>query len=454
MPSNPFKIFVVEDNEWYNKLLVHTLSLNPDYEIKSFLNAKSLLTSLNENPDVVSLDYGLPDMRGEEVLKKIKEYNSNIGVVIVSEQSEIETAIELLKAGAFDYIVKANDIKDKLLNAVSNIRNNLMLKKQVKILQKEVQKKYDFERSIIGNSSSIKDIYELMSKAVSTNITVTISGETGTGKELVAKAIHYNSKLKEHPFIPVNLAAIPSELTESELFGHEKGSFTGATYRRIGKFEEAGSGTIFLDEIAEMDLNTQAKLLRVLQEKEITRIGSNTPIKVNCRIIVASNKNLKEEVKNGRFREDLYYRILGLPIHLPPLRDRGNDILMLAKFFMDNFCNENEIAIKTLSDKAKKKLLNYQWPGNVRELKSIIELSVVLCNDDIININDITLSEAQDLSQMLTEEHSMREYERLIVDAFMKKYNNDTKLVANKLGIGQTTVYRILKEMSENEHAN
>ncbi len=349
MSEKPFKIFVVEDSEWYNRLLVHTLSLNPDYEIKSFFNGKDFLNSLFELPDIVTLDYRLPDMTGLEVLKKIREENSDVQVILISEQEDIDTVVTLLKLGAYDYIAKSNDIRDRLLNTVKNIRNGIGLKREISTLRREIQKKYSFRQSIIGESPAIKVVYELIDKALNTNITVVISGETGTGKELVAKAIHYNSKRKDKSFVTVNVAAIPSELIESELFGHEKGAFTGAAFRRIGRFEEAHDGTLFLDEIAEMELNLQAKLLRVLQEKEIVRIGSNKPIKTDCRIVVATNKNLKEEVRKGNFREDLYYRLLGLPIELPPLRDRGNDIIILARHFIEKFCQENNMRIKKLS---------------------------------------------------------------------------------------------------------
>jgi DNA-binding NtrC family response regulator len=322
MNERPFKIFVVEDNEWYNKLLVYTLSLIPDYEVKSFFTGKDLLKCLNEAPDIVTLDYRLPDMSGLEILKSIKRENSDIQVILISEQEDINTVVTLLKLGAYDYITKSDDIKDRLLNTVHNIRKGIGLKQEISTLRKEIQKKFTFSQSIIGESIAIKGVYNLIEKALNSNITVVISGETGTGKELVAKAIHYNSTRKDNAFVAVNITAIPRELIESELFGHEKGSFTGASSRRIGRFEEATGGTLFLDEIGEMELNLQAKLLRVLQEKEIVRIGSNKPVKTDCRIIVASNKNLKDEVKKGNFREDLYYRLLGLPIELPPLRDR------------------------------------------------------------------------------------------------------------------------------------
>lgn len=446
MENKPFKIYVVEDNEWYNKLLVHNLSLNPDFVVESFLNGKELIAALTKKPDVVTLDYRLPDTDGESLLKKIKDYDANIEVIIISEQEEIETAVDLLKAGAYDYIVKSKDIKDRLINTVNHIKKNAKLKNQLVTLQKEVQGKYAFEKSIIGNSAALKKVFELIAKATETNISVTITGETGTGKEVVSKAIHYNSPRKDKPFIAVNMAALPAELIESELFGHERGAFTGADTRRKGKFEEAGGGTLFLDEIGEMDMNFQAKLLRVLQEKEVTRVGGNEVIKVNCRIIVATNRNLQEEVKNGKFREDLYYRLFGLPIHLPPLRERDNDTLLLAKFFIDAFCKENNLEPKTISENARKKLLSYNWPGNIRELKSVVELAVVMSSRKEISADDISLSTNDALPNVLTDEMTMREYEIRIVNHYMQKYNNNTKLVADKLGIGQTTVYRLLKE--------
>mgnify|MGYP006188448215 CR=1 FL=1 len=446
MESKPFKIYVVEDNEWYNKLLVHNLSLNPDFVVESFLNGKELVAALTKKPDVVTLDYRLPDTDGESLLKKIKDYDANIEVIIISEQEEIETAVDLLKAGAYDYIVKSKDIKDRLINTVNHIKKNAKLKNQLVSLQKEVQGKYAFEKSIIGNSAALKKVFELIAKATETNISVTITGETGTGKEVVSKAIHYNSPRKDKPFVAVNMAALPAELIESELFGHERGAFTGADTRRKGKFEEAGGGTLFLDEIGEMDMNFQAKLLRVLQEKEVTRVGGNEVIKVNCRIIVATNRNLQEEVKNGKFREDLYYRLFGLPIHLPPLRERDNDTLLLAKFFIDAFCKENSMEPKSIDESARKKLLSYNWPGNIRELKSVIELATVMSSGKEITADDISLSANDALPNVLTDEMTMREYEIRIVNHYMQKCNNNTKLVADKLGIGQTTVYRLLKE--------
>ncbi|HEX7493741.1 MAG TPA: sigma-54 dependent transcriptional regulator [Bacteroidales bacterium] len=449
MSEKPFKIFVVEDSEWYNRLLVHTLALNPDFEIKSFFNGKDFLNCLFELPDIVTLDYRLPDITGLELLKRIREENIDTQVILISEQEDIDTVVSLLKMGAYDYISKSDDIKDRLLNTVKNIRNGIGLKREISTLRREVQKKYSFREIILGESPAIKVVYDLIDKALSTNITVIITGETGTGKELVAKAIHYNSKHKDKSFVTVNVAAIPSELIESELFGHEKGAFTGASYRRIGRFEEADGGTLFLDEIGEMELNLQAKLLRVLQEKEIIRIGSNKPVKTDCRIVVASNKNLKEEVKKGNFREDLYYRLLGLPIELPPLRDRGNDILILASYFIGKFCDENNIPLKKLSVQSQKRLMSYAFPGNVRELKSLIELAVTLSEKDEIEPADLVVDMGDPLSVVASDTLTLREYQVKIIKATLKKNNNDIKQVADKLDIGISTIYRILKEEKE-----
>ena len=446
MDEKPIKIFVVEDHDWYNKLLVHTLSLNPDYEVKSFFNGKDCLNNLHETPDIITLDYRLPDMSGMDVLKRIKDENDEMQVILISEQEDINTVVDLLKLGAYDYITKSNDIKDRLLNTVQNIRKGIGLKKEISTLRREVQKKYSFKNSILGESPAIRRIYELIEKALNTNINVSISGETGTGKELVAKAIHYNSKRKDKPFVAVNVTAIPDGLIESELFGHEKGAFTGAISRRIGKFEEARGGSLFLDEIGEMDLSFQVKLLRALQEKEIIRVGSNKPVATDCRIIVATNKNLKEEVKKGNFREDLYYRLLGLPIELPPLRERGNDVLILAKFFIGHFCLENEMSPKKLSEQAQKKLLSYTFPGNVRELKSVAELAVTLAGNEVIESSDLVFGSDDPVSDAAGEDLTLREYDLRIVKAYLKKYENNTKLVAKKLDIGISTIYRMLKE--------
>jgi len=261
----------------------------------------------------------------------------------------------------------------------------------------------------------------------------------------VAKAIHYNSTRANQPFVAVNVAAIPSELIESELFGYEKGAFTGASTRKIGKFEQANGGTIFLDEIGEMSLNMQSKLLRVLQENELSRLGDNTLIKLDIRLIVSTHKNLADEVKNGNFREDLYYRLLGLPIELPPLRQRGNDIIVLAKYFTDEFCEANNLPKKNISLKAQEKLMSYGYPGNVRELKAVIELAVVLSDTTEIGPESINFNTTDSISNFLFNECTLEEYNKRIVNYFLEKNDNNVVVTAKKLNIGKSTIYRMLK---------
>lgn len=445
MERPKFKAFIIEDNEWYNKLLKHTISLDPDFQIYTYHTAADALKDLHLSPDVITVDYRLPDMMGDELFKQIKDQSPDSEIIFVSEQEDIQTAVNMLKLGSFDYIVKSEEIKDRLLISLRNFKSRNQLKERIEFLEHEVQQKYEFEKSILGNSKAIKQVFDLLKKALTSNINVIVNGETGTGKELIAKAIHYNSTFKNQNFVTVNVAAIPKELFESEFFGHEKGSFTGAINQRKGKFEEANNGTLFLDEIGELDLIFQAKLLRALQEREFTRVGGNDVIKFNTRLIVATHKNLLEEVKKGNFREDLYYRLLGLPINLPPLRDREKDVLLLAKSFIDAFSKENQLPIKTFSSEAQLKLMAYPWPGNIRELKSVVELSVVLSAHNEISADDLLLSSANEISSIIAEELTLREYNLKIVQLFLSKYQQNTKLVAEKLGIGQTTIYRMLK---------
>lgn len=445
--KDPVKIFVVEDDPAYSKFLKYVLSLNPDYEVDFYTTGKECIDNLHKNPSVITLDYSLPDIPGEKILNQIRNYDPNINVIIISAQEKIGTAVELLKLGAYDYISKDQETKDRVLTSINNARNKSSLIREIDHLKKEISEKYEFEKSIIGTSVAIKRVFDLLEKAVSTNISVSISGETGTGKELVAKAIHYNSKRKNKPFVAVNIAAVPATLIESELFGHEKGAFTGAVTRRIGKFEEAEGGTIFLDEIGEMDLNLQAKLLRVLQEREVTRIGANQVVKLDVRIISATHKNLPEEVKAGRFREDLYYRLLGLPVNLPPLRDRGNDVILIAKFFLDNFAKENQLSKFKISPEAQEKLIQYPFPGNIRELKSIIELAAVMAGDNEIKTQDISFNSTARAESFLYQEMTMQEYMYRIIRHYLDKYDNNVLDVARRLDIGKSSLYRYLKEM-------
>ncbi|MBL7906185.1 MAG: sigma-54-dependent Fis family transcriptional regulator [Bacteroidales bacterium] len=446
MAQESLRIFIVEDDVIFARIMSHHLSLNPEYEVEIFSDGKTLLKNLYKNPTLISLDYNLPDMTGLEVLRQIREFNPDLPVVIVSGQQDVATAIELLKKGAYDYILKDQDTKERLWNITKNIRENLKLRQKIADLEEEIGRKYEKNNLIKGSSPAISKVFNLIEKASGTNITVSIYGETGTGKELVAKSIHHGSSRSRKPFVAVNVTAIPKELIESEMFGHEKGAFTGANNRRIGRFEEANGGTIFLDEIGDMDLNMQSKLLRVLQEEEVTRVGGNDSVKLDVRVIVATHKNLQELVRKGEFREDLYYRLLGLPINLPPLRERGNDIALLARFFVDDFCQKNKMKKLSISPKAIEKIQHYPFPGNVRELKAIMELAAVMTNTETIEESDITFSTVSASADFLFEETTLEEYNKKIINHFMHKYNNKVRLVAKKLDIGKTTIYRLMSE--------
>jgi len=440
------KVFIVEDDKLYGEMLRYHLALNPDNEVLLFSTGKECIDNLYQDPDFISLDYSLPDMSGLDVLQKIHAYNQKLPVVIVSGQDDVNTAVSLLKEGAYDYFVKDEETKNRLWHSLQKVQENLLLKQEINQLKDEVGKKYEFRNVIKGNSPAITRIFDLIDKATQTSIVVSLLGETGTGKDLVAKAIHYNSPRRTGSFVPINVSAIPGELIESEFFGYEKGAFTGANTRKKGKFEQANDGTIFLDEIAEMDTNMQTKLLRVLQEKELTRVGGNMIIKFDARVIVATNKDLAEEVNKGNFREDLYYRLLGLPIELPPLRERGDDVLILAKFFLGEFCKENNMEMKTLGSEAQKRLMVYTYPGNVRELKAIIDLAAVMSNGLMIEESDITFSKKNFTSELLNNDDTLDGYTKKILEHYLRKYNRNVLTVAKRLDIGKSTVYRMMKE--------
>jgi len=440
-----YKVFIVEDNILYARILKKQLT-DDNYQVKVFHNGTDFIECLHEKPDVITLDYTLPDMTGQIVLEKIQQKLPSAHVIVISAQENIDTAINLMKNGAYDYIMKAPDTREKLSNIIKNIYKTDQLESENILLRDAVKEKFNFKNLIKGNSREIDHVFDLMNKAIQTNISVSISGETGTGKELVAKGIHYNSRKNNKPFVAVNVSAIPSGLVESELFGHEKGAFTGADFQKLGKFEQANGGTLFLDEIADLDLNTQAKILRVIQERELVRLGGIETISLDVRIITATHKNIAALASDGQFRQDLYYRLLGLPIEVPPLRERGNDIILLAKFFVDEFCKENEMEQKTISNEAKQVLLSYHYPGNIRELKAVMELACVMTTRDIIKPSHLNMNVEENIQNLLATEKLLDEYNREIILFFLNKYNQNVRLVASKLGIGKSTIYRMLQK--------
>ncbi len=337
-----------------------------------------------EDPDLVFLDIKMPGMDGLEVLQRIRAINEVIPVVVISGHGTVETAVEATKLGAFDFIQKPLNT-DRVLLTIRNALNESRLKDENRTLKKAVEARHQ----LVGESAALTTVTKAIGRAAPTNATVLLQGESGVGKELVARAIHRNSLRSREPFIQVNCAAIPDDLIESELFGHEKGSFTGATEKQIGKFEQADRGTIFLDEVGDMSLKTQAKVLRVLQEGEVERLGSARTTKVDVRVIAATNKNLEEEIEKGSFREDLFFRLSVIPIHIPPLRERAEDIPSLVRHFVDLLSREHNLKPKRITAPALDLLQRQPWKGNIRELRNIIERLLIMTGGDTIDVEDL-----------------------------------------------------------------
>jgi len=376
------------DDEANSREALTTLLSDTGQRVTTAGSAEEAIEILgHEKFEIVIADLILPGASGIDILKWVKENSPKTNVIMITGMGSAETAVEAMKEGAFDYITKPLNFHElqivikKALEKVELVAENLYLRQQLR-------GKYKFD-NIIGNSSAMQNLFARMEKIVNTDSTVLVLGESGTGKELVAKAVHFNSARKEHPFIAINCGAIPADLLESELFGHIKGSFTGAIADKPGKFELANHGTIFLDEIANMPLHLQIKLLRVLQEQELERVGSGRTIKLNVRVISATNATLEEEVRNGHFREDLYYRLNVIPILLPPLRERQEDIALLARHFLKKCCQNMSKETMTLSAATIKAFELYEWPGNVREMENIIERTVALSDGDLIKPQDL-----------------------------------------------------------------
>tara|TARA_X000000950_G_scaffold164782_1_gene201358 strand:+ start:1164 stop:2345 length:1182 start_codon:yes stop_codon:yes gene_type:complete len=379
------KILIIDDQKPIRNALREILEYEK-YVVDEASEGRMALKMIKNYPyDLIFCDIKMPQIDGIELLKKVTELKFLNPIIMISGHGDIETAVQTLKLGAYDYIEKPLDL-NRVLTSVKNAFDKSSLNKENISLKKKIKRTTNNE--IIGDSKQIKSIKKLIIKVANTNARILITGSNGTGKELVAKQIHEKSNRNNQSFIEVNCAAIPSELIESELFGHEKGSFTSAYKQKIGKFEQATNGTLFLDEIGDMSLNAQAKVLRALQENQISRVGGNKSIKVNPRIIAATNKNLNQEIKNGNFREDLFHRLNVIPIHVPNLKDRIEDITPLSDYFLKAICNEQGVSLKKITENALLELKKMNWSGNIRELKNIMERLVIL-SDEIIDVNEI-----------------------------------------------------------------
>jgi two-component system nitrogen regulation response regulator GlnG len=378
------------------------------FEVDLAPDGRQALELIKDNSyDLAILDIKMPGINGLDLLDKVRELKSDLLVVIMTAEASMKNAVEAMKRGAYDYITKPFDLDviDAIIEKVVRARD---IRGQVTILKQELKERYQVEKNIVGNSPAMQELYKTIGKVAGSDVTVLIQGESGTGKELVARAIHFNSGRLGKPFVAINCAAIPRDLLESELFGSEKGSYTGASDRKQGKFEQASQGTLFLDEIGDMPLELQAKILRVLQEQEVTRIGGSQNISVDVRVVAATNQALIEKVHRKEFREDLYYRLNVVPITLVPLRDRRDDIIDLAQYFLARTCTEMSVPAKRLGDEAVALLTAHPWPGNVRELENAIKRAVILSNDPVLTSLDFGgLAPASVQSQSVSQEASL-----------------------------------------------
>jgi two-component system response regulator HydG len=445
-------ILVVDDDPGHLTTL-QTIIRSWGYIVEVTDDGSKAVEKVKERPfDLILMDVRMTVMSGIEALKLIKEYNPTIPILIMTAYSSVESAVEALKTGAYDYLTKPLDF-EVLKLSIEKARDHMGLKTENKALKEKLRSEFDL-KNIIGKSRPMKELIDMVAMIAPSEATVLITGESGTGKELIARSIHYNSPRKDHSLVVVNCAALTETLLESELFGHEKGAFTGADKRREGRFMHANKGTIFLDEIGEMSPMMQAKLLRVIQEREIQRVGSDDTVKVDVRILAATNRNLEDDVADGKFREDLYYRLNVVTVDAPPLRDRQNDIPLLAQHFLEKYSEKNRKQVKGFSPTAMDILLKYDWPGNVRELENAAERSVILLNGDYITEKELPLNITQTYSEESnwiatqpanTEPRPLEEVEKEAILAALDASGGNKSETARRLGINRKTLHKKLK---------
>ena len=447
----PNKILVVDDEDIIRESLSYTLR-GENYEVDEAANGKEAYVKLKESSyDLVITDIEMPEMKGTELLKEISAMNLQTSSIVITAYGSLETAISALRSGASDYILKPVEF-DELLIKVKRLFEVRELLLENRVLRKELQREYNYS-NIIGKSAAIKQVFDIIKAVADTESTVLISGNSGTGKELVAKALHFNSHRKHKPFIAVNCGAISENLIESELFGHKKGAFTGAITDKEGFMKAAEGGTLFLDEISEMPPQLQVKLLRAVQEKEFTPVGTTYNIPINIRFIASTNKKLEELVNEGKFREDLYYRLNVIEIKLPSLKEREGDIPLLADYFLDKYRKQMNKQIKGISNEAMRALMNHEWKGEVRELENIIERAVIFCKEEFISTRDLpshfrVAGEHTSFSVSGSLDDSVKRFEKEIITRALESNEFNKEKTAEALQVGLSTLYRKMKELN------
>ncbi|MGO8990779.1 MAG: sigma-54-dependent transcriptional regulator [bacterium] len=443
------KILVVDDEAPVRDIVRKGLSQMGGYSVEVAQNGVEAIEKIEQDVfDLVLTDLKMPEMDGIELLKTIKGTRPEVMVILMTAYGSIETAVEAMRIGANDYITKPVDLNELLIH-ISKAQKEGLLLRENRLLRMEVRKKFEFS-NIIGKSKKMQEIFSLIEKVALGSSTVIIYGGSGTGKELVAKAIHYNSPRADRAFSPFNCGAIPETLVESELFGHTKGAFTGAVQAKKGLFEEADGGTLFLDEISTILPSVQVKLLRVLQEKEVMKVGSTERTKIDVRMIAATNENLEANMKNGKFREDLFYRLHVFPIFLPDLKDRREDIPLLAYHFLDLYNKEAKKEIKGISKEAIKFLLEYPWPGNVRELENVIERAVIMTDQDYLVANDLPKDLTEGFSEMIKrgvkDRKSLGDIKSEYIKEILKEAGGNKRVASEILKVNPRTLYRFEKK--------
>ncbi|MBS1824277.1 MAG: sigma-54-dependent Fis family transcriptional regulator [Acidobacteria bacterium] len=445
------RILVVEDEDKLRRVIQLQL-MSAGFAVEQASSAEAALPLL-DRADLVLTDLKLPGMSGQELLAIAHRQNANLPVVMLTAFGSVETAVEAMKAGAYDFIPKPFSI-DHLMQVVNKALEVRSLRDENRELREQLGHRYQFD-NIVGRSRPMQEIFATVMRVAPTRATVLLAGESGVGKDLIARAIHYHSPRRDRPFVKINCTAIPENLMESELFGYEKGAFTGAAVSKPGKFEQADTGTAFLDEIGDVPGSIQVKLLRVLQEREFERLGSNKTLRIDVRVIAATNVDLRAALEQGTFREDLYYRLNVVPINIPPLRDRREDIPYLSKHFVEKLAPELGSAVVSISEAAIDALLQYHWPGNVRELENVIERSLVLASGTKLEPADIRLdampkaraSSSQTASFTLPDGMSLDEYEQAIIKEAMKKANGNKSQAARLLGLTRNALRYRLSQM-------
>jgi len=444
------KILVVDDEDIIRESLSFILR-KEKYEVEEATNGKIAFEMLKESSyDLVITDLEMPEMKGIELLDELRKMNLQTNTIVITAYGSMETAIAALRSGASDYILKPVEF-DELLIKVKKLFEVRDLHLENRILRRELQRDYNYT-NIIGKSAAIAQIFDMIKAVADTDSTVLISGNSGTGKELVAKALHYNSKRSNKPFIALNCGAISENLIESELFGHKKGAFTGAISDKEGFIKAAEAGTLFLDEISEMPPQLQVKLLRAIQEKEYTPVGTTISLPVNVRFIASTNRNLLEYVNQGKFREDLFYRLNVVDIHLPSLKEREGDIPLLADFFLDKYRKQMNKNIKGISNDAMRALMNHEWKGEIRELENVIERAVIFCNEDFINVKNLpaqfqSATEPSEYSPSGSLDESVKRFEKEIIIRALEANEFNKEKTADTLQVGLSTLYRKMKEL-------